>query len=134
MAYSCSTGGSFGPFCDEVNITETSIINKCLPKLNGGPKNGIVFELDEHRKKHEICWANFYDWIYRLCDGDTPLCALPTFKVYVEKKILKFKWNKQRSKIQSLIEALEQEIDEKSEVTEQMEKEHHSLHQKKEKS
>ena len=31
-------------------------------------------------------------------------------------------------------EALEQEIDENSEVTEQMEKEHHSLHQKKERS
>ena len=47
---SCNTGGSFGPFCDEVNITETSIINKCLPKFNSGPKNGIVFELDEHQK------------------------------------------------------------------------------------
>ena len=106
MAYSCSTGGSFGPFCDEVNITETSIINKCLPKLNGGPKNGIVLELDEHQKKHEICWADFYDWIYQLCDGDTPLCALSTFKVYVgrlEKKISKFKRNKQHNKIQSLM-------------------------------
>ena len=99
MAYSCSTGGSLGPFCDEVNITETSIINNCLPKLNSGPKNSIVFELDEYRKKHEICWANFYDW---LCDDDTSLCVLPTFKEGWKRKyqssketnsITKFKYN-----------------------------------------
>ena len=107
MAYSCSTGGSIGPCCDKVNITETPIINNCLPKLNSGPKNGIAFELDEYRKRHEICWASFYDWIYQLCADDTSLCVLPTFKVYVgrlEKKISKFNRNKQHNKIQSLMD------------------------------
>ena len=63
MAYGCSNDGFFGPFCEEANITETLIINKCLPKLNGGPNNGIVFELNEYRKEHMVCWADFYNWI-----------------------------------------------------------------------
>ena len=101
MAYGCNAGGSFGPFCEEANITELSIINKSLPKLSGSPKNGIVVELDEYRKRHGVCWADFYDWIYQLCDEDAHLCSLSTFKVYIgrlEKKISRFKRNKQYKK------------------------------------
>ena len=55
MAYICNTG-SFGPFCDEASITEVSVINKCLPKLNSGLKNGIVFELNEYQKAQGFCF------------------------------------------------------------------------------
>ena len=106
MAFS-NVGGSFGPFCDDARVTEISIINKCLPKLNGGPKNGIVFELNEYRKAHGICWADFYDWISQTCDDSISLCKLPTFKVYIgrlEKKVSKFKRNKQHKKIQLLLD------------------------------
>ena len=47
MAYGPDTG-SFGLFCDKANITETSIIKNCLPKLNSDPKNGVVFELNQY--------------------------------------------------------------------------------------
>jgi len=109
MAYGCSTGESFGPFCDEESITEASIINKCLPKLSSGPKNGVVFELNEYRKTHGISWDDFYDWISQLCGDNANLCTLQTFKVYIgrlQKKVSKFKRNKQHKKMQSLMDEL----------------------------
>ena len=106
MAYGPNTG-SFGVFCDNANITETSIINNCLPKLNSGPKNGVVFELNQYRKAQGVCWSDFYNWINQLCDDTTNLCVLPTFKVYVgrmEKKVSKLKRNKQHKEIQLLMD------------------------------
>ena len=75
--------GSFGLFCEKASITETTIINNCLPKLNGGPKKGVVFELNQYRKAQGVSWSDFYNWINQLCDDSTNLCVLPTFKVYV---------------------------------------------------
>ena len=105
MAYGPNTG-SFGLFCDKANITETSI-NNCLPKLNSGPKNGVVFELNQYRIAQGVCWSDFYNWINQLCDDTTNLCVLPTFKVYVgrmEKKVSKLKRNKQHKEIQLLMD------------------------------
>ena len=44
-----------------------------------------------------------------MCDDDTQLCALPTFKVYIgrlEKKMLTLKRNKQHKKMQELMDEL----------------------------
>ena len=110
MAQGCNVERScIGPFCIQASITEASIINRSLPKLNGGPKNGVVVELNEYRKRHGISWADFYDWMYQMYDDDAQVCALPMFKVYVgrlEKKMLTLKRNKQHEKMQVLMDEL----------------------------
>ena len=110
MAQGCSAETSLiGPFCSQASIIEASIINRSFPKLSGGPKNGVVVELNEYRERHGISWVDFYDWIYQLCDDDTQLCALPTFKVYIgrlEKKMLTMKRNKQHEKMHLLMDEL----------------------------
>ena len=96
-----------GEHCKNANICEESLLavdDRAFPKLTEPLTKGIVLELSIFRKKHDVSWIAFYNWLGRMSTVGLP--SLPTLKALisrVEKKRSKLSRNKQHLKRQSLL-------------------------------
>ena len=93
-----------GEHCKNAEESLLAVDNRTLPKLTEPLTKGIVLELSIFRKKHDVSWIAFYDWLGRMSTVGLP--SLPTLKALisrVEKKRSELSRNKQYLKLQSLL-------------------------------
>ena len=69
------SGVTLGPYCADAGLTEQVLrTNNSLPQLHGSSRlrNGLLYELGLYRRKQNISWSGFKEWIEQLCEGFLP--------------------------------------------------------------
>ena len=96
-----------GVYCRQEDIFEESLTgDNVLSKLSKPISKGIACELNVFRKKHGFSWDVLYDWLKQLSQEPLPpLATIRTSISRIEKKRSELSRNKQRVRIQEMLQA-----------------------------
>ena len=98
-----------GPLCEELGLYGEMLLLDSIELTNPVDQEkitkGVIFELSQFRKSHNVSWNTFDTWMKSICPGSS-LPQLPALKSYIgriETKIKQLKRNHRDEEIKSVM-------------------------------
>ena len=98
-----------GPLCEELGLYGEMLLLDSIELIDHVDQEkitkGVIFELNQFRKIHNVSWNTFDTWMKSICPGSS-LPQLPALKSYIgriETKIKQLKRNHHDEEIKSVM-------------------------------